>query len=43
MEKEHILNVLRIYNWNIKKTAQVLGINRVTLYNKMEKYGLKKE
>lgn len=43
LEKEHILNVLKICGWNIKKTAQVLGINRVTLYNKLEKYGIKKE
>ncbi len=42
VEKEHILNVLKICDWNIKKAAQVLDINRVTLYNKMEKYGLKK-
>ncbi|MGB9720321.1 MAG: sigma-54-dependent transcriptional regulator [bacterium] len=42
VEKEHILNVLKICDWNIKKAAQVLGINRVTLYNKMEKYGLRK-
>uniref|UniRef100_A0A7C4TFS8 Sigma-54-dependent Fis family transcriptional regulator n=1 Tax=candidate division WOR-3 bacterium TaxID=2052148 RepID=A0A7C4TFS8_UNCW3 len=43
VEKEHILNVLKLCDWNIKKAAQVLDINRVTLYNKMEKYGLKKE
>ncbi|MEO0106477.1 MAG: sigma-54 dependent transcriptional regulator [candidate division WOR-3 bacterium] len=42
IEREHILNVLKIYDWNIKKVAQVLGINRVTLYNKIKKYGLKK-
>ncbi|MEO0136292.1 MAG: sigma-54 dependent transcriptional regulator [candidate division WOR-3 bacterium] len=42
VEKEHIQNVLRLCGWNIKKAASLLGINRVTLYNKMEKYGLKK-
>ncbi len=42
VEKEHILNVLKMYNWNIKKVARILGINRVTLYNKIEKYGLKR-
>ncbi|MEO0206334.1 MAG: sigma-54 dependent transcriptional regulator [candidate division WOR-3 bacterium] len=42
VERDHILKVLKTFDWNIKKAAQVLGINRVTLYNKMEKYGLKK-
>jgi putative PEP-CTERM system response regulator len=42
VEKEHILNVLNLCDWNIKKAAEVLGINRVTLYNKIEKYGLKR-
>ncbi len=42
VEKEHILNVLSTCDWNIKKAAEVLGINRVTLYNKIEKYGLKR-
>jgi len=43
VEKEHILCVLQFCAWNIKKTAEVLGINRVTLYNKIKKYGLEKE
>ncbi|MCX7994443.1 MAG: sigma-54 dependent transcriptional regulator [candidate division WOR-3 bacterium] len=42
VEKEHILNVLKMCEWNIKRAAMLLGINRVTLYNKMEKYGLKR-
>lgn len=30
-------------DWNITKTADILGIQRSHLYNKIEKYGLKKE
>ncbi len=43
LEKQHIRNVLKSCNWNIKKSAQILGINRVTLYNKIKKFNLKKE
>lgn len=43
LEKQHILNVLNSCKWNIKKSAQILGINRVTLYNKIKKHKLKKE
>lgn len=42
LEKECIMNTLKINNWNIRKSADILGINRVTLYNKIKKYGLKK-
>ena len=43
LEKEHITSVLKANNWNIRKSALVLGINRVTLYNKIKKYKLTKE
>jgi len=43
LEKEHITSVLQSNNWNIRKSALVLGINRVTLYNKIKKYKLTKE
>ncbi len=42
MEKSHIRKVLSKYNWNITQTAAALKIDRVTLYNKINKYGLKK-
>ncbi len=38
MEKEHILKVLNLYDWNISKSANALGIGRNTLYRKMENY-----
>jgi two-component system response regulator AtoC len=42
LEKGHIIEVLTANNWNIKKSAQVLGINRITLYNKIKKYNIEK-
>jgi DNA-binding NtrC family response regulator len=43
MEREHIHRILVENRWNIIRSAQVLGIDRVTLYNKIKKYELKKE
>ena len=42
MEKEHITAMLEQNHWNISRSAEILQIDRVTLYNKIEKYGLKK-
>ncbi len=41
VEKAHIRFVLEENRWNIMKSAQILGIDRVTLYKKIKKYGLK--
>jgi DNA-binding NtrC family response regulator len=41
LEKEHILKILNKYNWNISRAAKALNIDRVTLYNKIAKFGLK--
>ncbi|OPX20998.1 MAG: Fis family transcriptional regulator [Desulfobacca sp. 4484_104] len=41
MEREHIARVLEAEGGNITRTAQVLKINRTTLYHKLKKYGLK--
>lgn len=43
LEKEYILNTLQAQNWNIKRSAAILGINRVTLYNKIRRYNLRRE
>ncbi len=43
VEKEHIRVVLSQNKWNIVRSAQTLGIDRVTLYNKIKKFDLKKE
>ncbi len=42
MEKKHIIRVLEENNWNISRSAEQLEIDRVTLYNKINKYGLRK-
>jgi transcriptional regulator with PAS, ATPase and Fis domain len=42
MERTHIEMVLLKNNWNISRSAEILDIDRVTLYNKISKYGLKK-
>jgi transcriptional regulator with PAS, ATPase and Fis domain len=40
VEKSHILNILNRMDWNITRSAEVLKIDRQTLYNKIKKYGL---
>jgi DNA-binding NtrC family response regulator len=42
MEKMHIERILKEGNWNISKVARDLDIDRQTLYNKMQKYGIRK-
>jgi DNA-binding NtrC family response regulator len=42
VEKTHITQILDENNWNIAKTAKVLGINRSTLYTKIKGYGIQK-
>jgi DNA-binding NtrC family response regulator len=38
--KKHILQILNKYSWNITVSAKALKLDRVTLYNKIKKYGL---
>ncbi len=40
--REHILRVLESFGWNMTRTAKTLKIDRVTLYNKLRKYGLER-
>jgi DNA-binding NtrC family response regulator len=41
VEKKYILQILNENNWNISRSAAQLRIDRVTLYNKINKYGLR--
>jgi DNA-binding NtrC family response regulator len=41
-ERSHIQSVLASTGWNISQGARILGVDRVTLYNKIRKYDLKK-
>ena len=42
VERGYILHVLETQEWNQTRAAKVLGIDRVTLYNKIKKFGFKK-
>ncbi|HUT83013.1 MAG TPA: sigma-54 dependent transcriptional regulator [Thermodesulfobacteriota bacterium] len=42
VEKNHMAKILKENDWNIQRSAEILGIDRVTLYNKIKKYELKK-
>jgi len=42
VEKYHMAKILKENDWNIQRSAEILGIDRVTLYNKIRKYELKK-
>lgn len=42
LEKVHIRKLLDRYDWNVSRTARALEIDRVTLYNKLKKYGIEK-
>jgi transcriptional regulator with PAS, ATPase and Fis domain len=42
LEKNHILQTLNKLDWNISRSAKLLKVDRVTLYNKIKKYNLRK-
>jgi DNA-binding NtrC family response regulator len=42
VERRHIASVLDGTEWNITRAADVLKIDRVTVYNKIKKYGLRR-
>ncbi len=42
VEKEHISQVLTENQWNITRSARILGIDRSTLYSKIKKYAIHK-
>lgn len=41
IEKNYIFKILNKYDWNISRSAKILKVDRVTLYNKIKKYNLK--
>ncbi len=43
VEKAHIKKILDQTGWNISRAAKIIKIDRVTLYNKIEKYRLQKQ
>jgi DNA-binding NtrC family response regulator len=42
VERKHIASVLEGTDWNITRAAELLKIDRVTVYNKIKKYGLRR-
>ncbi len=40
VEKNHIYQVLEYCNWKREQAAEILGIDRKTLFNKIHRYGL---
>jgi DNA-binding NtrC family response regulator len=42
IEKAHITKILTHHEWNISKSAAILGIDRSTLYSKIKRYGIRK-
>jgi len=42
-EKLFIEKKLKQHHWNVAKTAEVIGIQRSHLYNKIDRFGLKRE
>jgi two-component system, NtrC family, response regulator HydG len=42
LEREHIERILRETDWNISRTAMILGVDRSTVYNKIKLHELKK-
>ena len=42
VERQHVKKVLEETGWNVFQAARLLEIDRVTLYNKIKKYGFKR-
>jgi DNA-binding NtrC family response regulator len=42
VEKAHIRQILSDHQWNVARSARVLGIDRSTLYSKIKRYALQK-
>jgi transcriptional regulator of acetoin/glycerol metabolism len=40
VERRHVAAVLERTGWNVSRAAELLEVDRVTVYNKMKKYGL---
>jgi len=43
IERQHIKRTLDETGWNVYRAARLLEIDRVTLYNRIKKYGFKRE
>jgi DNA-binding NtrC family response regulator len=41
VERRHVAAVLERAGWNVTQAAEILKVDRVTVYNKIKKYGLR--
>jgi two-component system, NtrC family, response regulator HydG len=42
VERRHVAEVLERTGWNVSRTAEVLQVDRATVYNKIKRYGLER-
>ncbi len=42
VEKAHVNRILKENQWNVAKSAKILGIDRSTLYNKIKRHNIRK-
>jgi DNA-binding NtrC family response regulator len=42
VERAHLESILKETQWNVSKSAEILGIDRSTLYDKIKRYDLRK-
>jgi DNA-binding NtrC family response regulator len=42
VERAHVERILAMTEWNVTRSAQILGVDRATLYNKIKRYGLER-
>jgi DNA-binding NtrC family response regulator len=42
VERRHIARILEQTHWNMSKTAEILGVDRATVYNKVKRYQLRR-
>ena len=42
VERRHIVQILKGNQWNISRSAEILGIDRSTLYHKMKRHQIQK-
>ena len=42
-ERSFLVDKLREHNWNISRTAEIIGTPRSNLYKKLEQYGISQE
>ncbi len=42
VERTHLVNILNENQWNIRRSAEILGIDRSTLYNKIKRYQIQR-